>query len=379
MKSVSFLFGSGISISGGLPSTSAITEFLLSTKKVFHHTDNTFIFDEPRIFLTKKDEIVQRVQKLLDILRSSIDQNFEPPLTINYEDIYALADEIDRKRYRNPLVRKFLKEIDPQLRKLLSKDEDRILDNLYAEQLGIPLYLTEDYSFDELISWAKDYIHYGVEQLLWKEPKSLDYLHSILEACKDDQINIKAIFTLNHDLFLEQLLTNHIEIGFNEANDDIQLWNSNKFTDNHNRIPLLKLHGSINWHNFKVKGVYRLGIPTRTDWNHYKTYESQKSVILIGSSNKVSDYYQDTFFELHNLFKKYLFQSDYLIISGYGFGDIGINLRISEWLINGRHRKVILIHPDPKSVLRSTEQDNIILLKQKIDDIQWSEILSMMR
>ncbi|MDA3813374.1 MAG: hypothetical protein PF570_03885, partial [Candidatus Cloacimonetes bacterium] len=104
--------------------------------------------------------------------------------------------------------------------------------------------------------------------------------------------------------------------------------------------------------------------PNNTDWkgefigkcihnhiNHAKdendefvNYLWNKSIILTGTFNKLIDYNSGIFSDLFCLFSSKLDQIETLIISGYGFGDVGINTKIIEWYYKNSKTKIILIH-----------------------------------
>ena len=54
-------------------------------------------------------------------------------------------------------------------------------------------------------------------------------------------------------------------------------------------------------------------------------------MLLVGTFNKVSEYSQGIFRELHYRFRRTLHKADQLVVCGYSFGDKGINSEIIEW------------------------------------------------
>jgi hypothetical protein len=63
------LFGSGISISAGMPRTQEITERILSGEGIMHHTDGNYYFGKPLYsHLGWPDEHVPRIVEFLGII-----------------------------------------------------------------------------------------------------------------------------------------------------------------------------------------------------------------------------------------------------------------------------------------------------------------------
>ena len=77
---------------------------------------------------------------------------------------------------------------------------------------------------------------------------------------------------------------------------------------------------------------------------------------------------------------------DYLIISGYGFGDRGINTLIIEWLYSSINHKILLINKNPRGLLESSRgsirnkwliwknSKRILFITKKIQNVTWKEI-----
>jgi hypothetical protein len=139
---------------------------------------------------------------------------------------------------------------------------------------------------------------------------------------------------------IEQCLIEN-NIGFSDGfvlKDNIaRVWNPNSFNE---KINLLKLHGSINWVNFDTDDPYEKKVCIYLQPQH----EFFHPAIILGSFNKLSEYSRGINFDLQCLFAKHLNMCNRLIISGYSFGDKGINSRIINWLYGNHQRKIIIIH-----------------------------------
>ena len=116
-------------------------------------------------------------------------------------------------------------------------------------------------------------------------------------------------------------------------------------------------------------------------------------VILAGTHNKLEDYSYSIFSDLITEFTRLLWSSDYVIISGYGFGDRGINSRLSNRLRLDIKNQILVIHPKgeklidkynldleyhAKELLKGIDPQRIRFLKMKFENIQWDEVKSML-
>ena len=91
-------------------------------------------------------------------------------------------------------------------------------------------------------------------------------------------------------------------------------------------------------------------------------------------------------FELQYLFFSELERNNNLIISGYSFGDQGINTRIINWIFKHNDRRMIIIHPDIEYLKihsrgaifkmwpELSEAGAIKVINKKIQNVFWQEI-----
>lgn len=105
-------------------------------------------------------------------------------------------------------------------------------------------------------------------------------------------------------------------------------------------------------------------------------------------------YLNHVFLELHYRFHRALGETTRLIVSGYGFGDKGINNRVIDWMCSpssNSARKMILIDPRSLDDLQQTargavagklrewrDSKNLVHLECKIgtDTANWETILN---
>ena len=325
-------------------------------------------------------EMVQELSKEAECYYSDTEGR-----TTNYEDIFYLAVQVHDDLWgemENPAVRPFANKLRKQIEPLINS------------QSGI--------DFNNLLRETPDYIADVVRSCLDRKPKkeTLGQLDLIKRACKS--VNITSISTLCHDTHVETYLRETAKIalfdGFSEEEAGVRYWNGDFSTNE--KIPFLKLHGSINWFRFRPSSDAedtwyddRIGIPLDGDPEHTKTIDGVRQhppdggrpLLLIGTFNKISDYSKGIFGELLYSFRSTIREASQMIICGYGFGDKGINANIIEWYYAERGRRFIVIHPEIDELLKNArgairnkwtrwdKEDNLILIEKRFEDVDIDE------
>ncbi|MGH9321062.1 MAG: SIR2 family protein, partial [Vicinamibacteria bacterium] len=208
-----------------------------------------------------------------------------------------------------------------------------------------------------------------------------------------------TIATLNDDTLVEKILTNEgLEFtdGFGPSQDGVRYFDPTLF-DSSRKIPLLKVHGSVNWFRLRPDdGDWtedEVGIFEQAGFDRFRRPDGrlqiseQRPMLLIGTFNK-SIRYTDWFFsEIFSQFQQSLKVADTLVISGYGFGDKGINSQISQWT---PHR-IVIVHPDPEKMKQKARgamqrafdylesKGRLYLVPKRADEAQWEEVRSQSR
>jgi hypothetical protein len=363
IKQISFLFGSGISKPAAFPMTSDITSKILSGEDIVYKWTNYCI--EPMNTNSFYKERVNRAVRFVNAIKDEFKDHYSfSGREMNYEDIFNLLDSIHSEEwgtFENPIISK---NYTDQFQKEYPA--------LFESWCSLP---GEIDSMIEVTSYAQDYIADIVEAMLDKPPmdyKHLEFLNILNEEPDYERINI---FTLNHDLLLESYLSQE-KLPFSDGFDVNKKW-----VGIYNRkFRLLKLHGSIGWY-------YHAGNDDYEDFISKAYYrDNLRPMLLIGSLNKLVAYNRGLYFKLHVLFYQYLKNSKYLIISGYGFSDQGINSRIIDWLFSSRENRIILIHKDINYVKKSArnyikwnidryvEMGIMKVIPKFIQDTSWDEI-----
>jgi hypothetical protein len=404
-KKICFLLGSGISLHAGMPSVVEISKQILSRQESScpQNTYDCSIGDKELLKL-KLD--VQFLRRLDDLAKSRYAK--ETWRQVNYEDLAYLATQIHDDflgQYENPalvpLAHCLLKSI-PDLRS--------------AGELG------------ELARRTLAYISCVVCQMLCKQPSKTetDYLGLFQEAIMDKCCGEVNLFSLNHDLLLERFLREkgiHVIDGFDKENAlGIRRWNPELFDCSQVKTPgpsarLFKLHGSIDWRWFHPRPLAKGNDNTWSScggcddnpWrDNYIGIRSNKQLrckrdekgrshdgigqpfLLLGTFNKILNYTDPIFLELHYRFYRILNESECLIVCGYSFGDKGINQYIANWLSSSsgkNQRKMILIDPHSFEEVRRGARSAIATkletwknkgqfehFRSKIEDMTWNQL-----
>lgn len=385
---ICFLFGSGISIPAHFPSTHEITERILSGQNIFRYTDENYYLSESEVsFISRAENNIPLILLLFKNLKSYIDSYYidYPSRITSYEDLFYLAVQIHDNiygEYDNPAVKPFQDKVHAEFISSLNK----------KHKVDFALIITESIKYIRCVVW----------QLLNKKSSKLDHLSFLKDALNDKNTNEIAICTLNHDISIEELMIDSKEEfidGFQKKNcSSIMYWNSNLFEGESTKLKLIKLHGSVNWFRLRRDCGTRADdviakIPLGQDIDHIYDHEhhlmspeSGLPILLIGRFNKIYSYPNTIFLDLHYAFMKSLTQSEQLIISGYSFGDKGINTQIAKWNSEKNNRFIILIDPKPATVKILARpaisnkwndwitQGKLKIIPKGIENVTWEEI-----
>ena len=379
------LFGSGISLKAGYKGFSDITDIILSGEGISHHTDSEYYFLPPTYshLGINEDDNVNRITNFLKLIynenkqyNKEFNNNFSP----NYEDLYYIVRQLHDEIYgeqENLIVRKYIQSLEINSDSMLTAKNQGFYHN---------------FTFNDLINEIMTYINNVVTNLLYKPKDDISYLAILTELLVNGDIEYIEIFSLNHDLLIETYFEQKKILfcdGFGSPKGDIKHFDLELF-DKKNNINLYKLHGSSNWYRYRYnntdwRGEF-IGKPIIDDINYtkdengnYLRYLVNTSMILIGTFNKLIDYNSGIFSELFCLFSNKLDQLNILLISGYGFGDVGINTKIIEWYYNDSQNKIILIHKNHDKLKEkargaiSNKWDNWIQEKRLIIINKWFE------
>jgi hypothetical protein len=332
------LLGSGTSYASGLPSVDKITDATLNGQW-FQHTTEIFFPGHPPA--ARPADPTQVVQEFLKHLKPWANRSH--PLSGrpgNYEDLFFLAEQIAEDacgQVDNPALQPFVQLLQEQTKDL-------------TERLHI--------SLGKLAGLACDFIRCAVHSKLASHGviQGLNLLESL---ARSDEIQRLDIVTLNHDLLIERFLAESgipFIDGFGDPDGDVRFFEPSRF-ESASKVRLLKLHGSINWYRFRPPGQDefsdRFAMPVGASPDHAKNGQGQLlsnlDVIpwfLAGTHRKANQYGFGIYGEMHFRFHRLLNEHSTIAMSGYGWGDRGINGRLMEWLHAPRDRRLILMAED---------------------------------
>ncbi|MBI2355000.1 MAG: SIR2 family protein [Deltaproteobacteria bacterium] len=337
-----FLLGSGISSSSESPSVKEITRRLLKEPWI-EHSDWKFYPCKPSDCSTvDEQERAKRAQNLILILKEQIDSHLlvRENRESHYEDYFACLKQIvqdEQAEITNPLIVKNVEYLKMACSHLYLGYESHL-----------PINGTDNH-FASLADRASDLIQWVVYHSLCdiRNPIGLDLISEAAVSLKG-----LDIFTLNHDLLVEQELHNNkIEYsdGFSEEDGDAYLFSRDWNTHN---TRVFKLHGSIEWVRFMKQNLVKyVRIPMNPDEakdGKGEFFESLETapLFLSGIGVKEQAYGKGLFGEIFAQFHERLKDHHTLICSGYGWGDNGINIRIDQWLCNSEKNRLLILHDE---------------------------------
>ena len=354
------LLGAGSSVPAGFPSTRWLTDLVLSGNGVERHSSGPYQ-------ITSGVEAMAGAVRLPNCMVRRLHAEAERYFTAwgdrpaNYEDIFYLADQARAEvlgEMENPAIRAFVEELRADLSPLVETLCQNNEDPNGSYEPGIPD------SFECLVEETNNYIRDVVWQRLCVEPTNTDHLGPLVAACKSGQL--ASVSTLCHDTHLEKHLAGQgipLADGFSDEEEGVRYWNEN-FSSS--AIPFLKLHGSLDWFLLRPRNSpswygERVGIPLNGDHNHtkgrdgeFQTALNDRPLLLVGTFNKISEYSQGIFRDLHYQFRRTLRQADQIVVCGYSFGDKGINSEIIEWYYGKLGRRFAIIHPNQQQLVENS-------------------------
>ena len=318
IPSISFLFGAGISKPSGLPLAKDLTDAILDNNEA---------------------SIEQHHLNIINYIKDSLK-------TDNYEDIYSVAkslllycDDI----YKNPAA------------------------TIYLNKLREKIKNESTYGIENTCNAICNYIDKVVCEKLKINPNNIKGLDLLTQISENKSFKTVNIFTLNHDTILETILPDKFSDGFKKLEEGIYIfsneWDNKKFR-------LHKLHGGIDWcplySNEQKKYIpgrfdlFREKMDIKSSYSKYGyEYQEDYAKILTGTAIKEFEYNFGIYVDLFNLFFSRLNESTRLFVSGYGWKDSAINLRVLDWLHRSPENKLILMHNNKETPIPKFANEKI--------------------
>ena len=377
--------GSGTSLPTGLPAVGNILNQVLQnpwhrgTDGLFYPgSSNDLMMGDPTASVQR---FIHHVKGLIDVEHAK--RGFDEA---NYEDLFFVLKQV----------------ADAEISEMRNAAIESFVERLRSQEKSFPL--NEDYlgagtprrHLYALASLACELIQAVVRETLAtpKKPVGLTLVAGLAQTAPLD------IVTLNHDTLIERLLREcdiPFADGFGKPDGEVRWFEPSVF-DNRHQNRLLKLHGSINWFEFvKKEGeerVGREGTATNGDPWHVKTADgamlqngSVTPLFLTGVGNKTSSYNSGIYAEMIFRFHEALKTADTMVMSGYGWGDKGVNVRILDWLHVRPSNRLFLLHRDPEGLIASgnslshryerlVEKKQLIMIRKWLQDVSCTELLA---
>lgn len=389
-KHVAFLIGSGFSVPCGMPTGKQLNDY------VFNIEDSPITFDGAGNLAVLQDSI-KRINGCLynDCLSfcSGAMKEYDKSHEFDYEQFYDFisGDGIYEVQYQN-LAKPYLS---------MFNDYHQLVFNMKTVYNQLIEY--------KLMEGRKTEIKYKefVSDKFKKYENFVKYLDKL-------SINyIVDIFSLNHDLLIENLLrTNWLqhegisdgfhsyrspyygELEFDGQKYDCRLEEYKAYYNT--AIRLYKLHGSLDyllfkrcdsngyfWNDKMIKVPYGIDInKTKKQNNHRLGYIEDRIEyshdFLSGTLSKIHHYNDSFYKKLFNRFRLNLEKAECLIIIGYGGRDLGINTYILDYF-DYRDKPSFIVDPfynSNKDLKRFGETIRARPIEKSIDEFQESMLNS---
>lgn len=378
--------GSGVSRPSGLPSVEQITERLL--KDTYYYDKNsTGTYYSAKHEDLQYAEPMRKVQQLLQLL-SELDEYYLQSIApywsgkeflktgsiyrsvTSYEDLFYLTEQIKMAGMGlvdDAPIGAFVDVVERKAGNILEgENRDARLISLYHLAVEASRFI------EWIVTMSLD-----VERIIG--------LDLVVELAESQRIERLDIVTLNHDTLVEQILTeNNISFvdGFGRQDGDVRWQDDSVYDAKDAKVRLIKPHGSVNWYKFSLNGKERHAMidgKDPTQCNNKKGERLKNSIktpSFLSGKSKVISYnrgiYTDVFYRFHRALR----ENDLMVMSGYGWGDTAINLRLENWVDYNENNRIILLHKNSKELMdRSFQLDQsyngLVRVGQLVPVPQW--------
>lgn len=414
-KRIAFLIGAGIA-PPGYPRTNDITEAVINGKYIDEFMQQSYdngdiVENNIRVEETGKSITIRENEAnifkydMMILIRMMIGEVYR---TINYDNINRnQSEEVLKPNYEYVFemlygIKRFLDD------NTLNIEIRYFIDSIMERVKNLSSFNRIDDSFEgslyKYAVYANSYIEYTIVRELSQRPDDLSVFGLFKNVCNDNSIVHIDIFTLNHDCNLETYFKReniHYSDGFGKRDGDIDTWDVENYRDQ-DKIHIYKLHGSMNWYIFESKDnnnrkeIY--GMPWGNDCKQ-NIFEDEEGntfttdcvpLIMTGLTSKTITYNAMGYSQVQYLFYKAMTETNTIIVSGYGFGDSGINTRLNSWLGDTRQEnRILVIRPEDGSPYPAAlaemyrihgslgNPDNngrCIICDKRFEDTTWQEI-----
>ena len=97
---------------------------------------------------------------------------------------------------------------------------------------------------------------------------------------------------------------------------------------------------------------------------------------FLSGVNKIVSYNKGIYSDVLYRFHQVLRESDFMVMSGYGWGDTAINFKLEHWLDSNKRNTIVLLHEKPEELMqRSVQLDSSYKALERIGQLvplrQW--------
>lgn len=319
-----------------MPGTSELTKKVLRVDDYTLHTNHSFVRAAPEIlgslsWRTERDHLKSLLQFVRGHCQTYFDSEKNKVRDVNYEDLFFALNQLREhlsEDYENPAIEPFVRAVLDDQPGIAGREHLKELSGLAC-------------------SYIQDVV--TMELSPRRRLETLNHLGCLVDAALDHCFEGCDVFTLNHDLLIESTLEQKgiaLVDGFGPPDGDVAWWLPEVF-DHQSRYYFLKLHGSVNWVEYNQCLAKSLGDdPAHAQTADGKTLAipGRSARVLLGTFNKIRDYFMRPYFDLMVTFRRQMNVIDTVIVSGYSFRDKGVNTVLTEWMRTGAHRNILILH-----------------------------------
>lgn len=396
---VVMLVGSGLSVPAGLPRISQITRSVRDGSGAYRHSCAEYLLGAEWAsagITPGRDPYVEAVTGFLDLLARDFhfptQASEDDPRRVErptYEELYGVVEQLYNYgfgEHSDPIVRSY---------------KDSVCRRVSPIREYLAAHRGSSVSCGELVRETRRYIQDCVSGLLEVERDDPTYLSSsLLAISRDVEIRRLHIFSLNHDTVIEQFLTSQavqfVDGFVADSSSGYRSFDASEYDTSPAKVALYKLHGSVDWRRYVPSRGTRedekvVSTSVYVSGTEAHSFDEQDKLldrlILVGTSNKVADYYRSVYSQLHCRLIDILDAAPRLLVVGYGFGDRGINTRIIHWMDSAMAPKMTVVEPNPSEMLCKTareairqrwadwqRQKRLVVCKYGIEHFDWKTV-----
>lgn len=328
-----FLFGSGTSPALNVRQ---LTDYVLTTP-MRRHTDGIFYPNDDNGCLEQEaGDSPACIRYYLQLIRDDI-ASYQKRKTpdVTYEDLANICVQLN-------------KETGSRRNAALFPYQQNLIERITAK---FPKFDFRKGDFGSICWAAMDYIQWAVFHALRCCQKQPTALRSFVDTFVHN-ISSASFVTLNHDCFLEKILGANASLGFRSHKKGAEFFDPDELAITR-KIRVLKLHGSIDWFWHADSGKFRR-------LSKFDSFEIDGApTLLAGTVSKLEAYNFSIFPWLWAEFQNRLRLTRRIVVSGYGFKDIGVTVRLADWLDHYPDARMVIIHPEPAILMDETKNETL--------------------